>query len=225
MTDAPPAATPSRPSTRSWTTLWYYAVVVLTIGLLSGVPFGHAATRLRGMRRVWCVVSAVAYTAVMVVAVVISTVYRDSPTPVGGMIMIITIVVAIVHLTFVRRWVHTAPQPRGYDPAVGAVLHARGRRDEARRIVERDPSMARELRIGRPDLPRTFDDGGLVDLNSAPAAVIAQVCGVDPAVGQQLVDARTAAGTPFVRVDDVFTYSDVPYPLWDRIRERAVVVP
>ncbi len=30
---------------------------------------------------------------------------------------------------------------------------------------------------------------------------------------------------PFLRVDDVFPYSDVPYALWDRIRERAVVVP
>jgi hypothetical protein len=48
---------------------------------------------------------------------------------------------------------------------------------------------------------------------------------VDAPVAQHLVDARAAAGAPFLRVDDAFSYSDVPFPLWDRIRERAVVVP
>lgn len=51
------------------------------------------------------------------------------------------------------------------------------------------------------------------------------VCGVDLPIAQHLVDARAAAGAPFVQFDDAFTYSDVPYPLRDRIRERAVVVP
>jgi hypothetical protein len=34
------------------------------------------------------------------------------------------------------------------------------------------PVLARELRIGRPDVPRQFDDGGLVDLNHAPVPVL-----------------------------------------------------
>lgn len=222
--DAPPAAAPPRSSSRSWTTLWYYAVVVVSLGLLTAIPFAHAATRLRGQPASrWCVVSAVLYTAAIIAVVELS----PGPGPhqwIGGMVIFALIAGALVHLTFVRRQIHSAPASVR-DPAVGAVLDARRRRDEARRIVEQDPSMARELRIGRPDLPRTFDDGGLVDLNSAPAAVIAHVCGVDMPVAQHLVDARAAAGTPFLRVDDAFSYSDVPFPLWDRIRERAVVVP
>jgi hypothetical protein len=111
------------------------------------------------------------------------------------------------------------------DPAVAAVLAARNRRAEARALATGDPQMARELCIGRPDLPgRSYDDGGLVDLNSAPAQAIAGMCGIDLGTAGQIVHARTV-GMPFVTVDDVFSATDVPFPLWDRIRDRGVVVP
>jgi DNA uptake protein ComE-like DNA-binding protein len=83
--------------------------------------------------------------------------------------------------------------------------------------------MARELRIGRPDLPRTYDDGGLVDLNSAPPQVIAHTCGIELATATMITNAR-AAGITFTTVDDVFSFTDIPYPLWDRIRDRALVI-
>lgn len=44
-------------------------------------------------------------------------------------------------------------RPGGVDPAIAAALERRQRRAEARRILEQDPALARELRIGRPDLP------------------------------------------------------------------------
>lgn len=83
--------------------------------------------------------------------------------------------------------------------------------------------MARELGIGRPDLPRTYDDGGLVDLNSPPAQAIAHTCGIDPAVATLIVEARSA-GIMFTTVDDVFSFTEIPYTLWDGIRDRAIVV-
>jgi DNA uptake protein ComE-like DNA-binding protein len=112
----------------------------------------------------------------------------------------------------------------GTDPAVAAALAARARRAEARRIVSDDPLLARDLRIGRPDLHPDYDDGGLVDLDSAPAAAIAHVCGLDPAVAAGIVEACATAGMPFGQVDDVFDYTDIPVELWDRIRDRAVVL-
>lgn len=45
-------------------------------------------------------------------------------------------------------------------------------RSKARKLARKDPALARELRIGRPDLPRQYDDGGLVDVNHVPAAVL-----------------------------------------------------
>jgi DNA uptake protein ComE-like DNA-binding protein len=118
-----------------------------------------------------------------------------------------------------------APDPANIsaDPAVSAVLAARTRRDESRRLAAADPLMARDLRIGRPDLPRTYDDGGLVDLNSAPVEAIAGMCGIAPALAAQIVNARRT-GIIFTTVDDVFSCTDIPYPLWDRIRDRAVLI-
>lgn len=224
-TDSARAAAPA-----SYGNRWYYVPVVLSFGMLSGVPFAHAATRLRGSAARLCWIWAALYTAIVVLAVVITprqpttpVPVAEQPTPYGGLLILATIIVALVHVTYVRRQVWSAARPP--DEAVGVVLAARRRRDEARRILARDPSMARELRIGRPDLPGTFDDGGLVDLNSAPPLVIADACGIDPAIAVRIVEARRIGGVPFAAVDDVFSAVEVPVDLWDRIRERAVVVP
>ncbi|WP_007027685.1 ComEA family DNA-binding protein, partial [Saccharomonospora iraqiensis] len=112
----------------------------------------------------------------------------------------------------------------GTDPAVAAVLAARQRRDKAREVVASDPLMARELRIGRPDLRPDYDDGGLVDLNNAPASALAEVCELDPGTAERIVEARSARGG-FLTVDDVFTAVDVPLGAWEMIRDRAVVIP
>lgn len=103
------------------------------------------------------------------------------------------------------------------DPAIKAALAARARRDEARRPVQDDPLLARELYIGRPDMTRTYDDGGLVDLNNAPANVIADVCGVPADVAATIVDARDQRGAPFANVDELFVTADLPLSTWDRI--------
>ena len=122
-----------------------------------------------------------------------------------------------------RREVHRTRRRPAPDPAIAAVLAARGRRDQARDIVARDPMMAHELRIGRPDLDRDYDDGGLVDLNAAPASAIARVCELDPLVAQAIVRARETAGG-FLDVADVFGVVDVPADRWSMVRDRAVVV-
>ena len=59
-----------------------------------------------------------------------------------------------------------------------------------------DPALARSLGIGRPDLARGYDDGGLVDLNTASAPVIAQVCGLDAALAEAIVAAGLAHRAP-----------------------------
>jgi hypothetical protein len=116
------------------------------------------------------------------------------------------------------------PQGRdAVDPSVAAALEARERRANARRIASRDPLLARDLKIGRPDLPRTFDDGGLVDLNSASPQIIAEVCELSRTTGEEIAAARPPGG--FMGVDDVFSYTDIPVAAWDVIRDRAVAIP
>jgi hypothetical protein len=225
-----------------WAGRWYFALTIVTVGLFAWVPFLHAATRLH--RRSVYVRAAIFGAGALAYAVLLAlTPASDQARSSGGAAQAISVIgtllllsmtaVACILLAPLRREayrrrpaVYTGPPaaPSGTDPAVAAVLASRARRDEARQFVTRDPLIARDLRIGRPDLPRTYDDGGLVDLNSAPAAVIAELCDLAPAVAESIVTARVACGG-FLAVDDVFATAEIPVGSWDMIRDRGVAIP
>jgi hypothetical protein len=76
------------------------------------------------------------------------------------------------------------------------------RRTESRKLLETNSMLAAELHIGRPDLHRTYDDGGLVDVNGAPVATLASLPGVDAPLAQRIVDARESVGR-FDSTDDL----------------------
>lgn len=84
--------------------------------------------------------------------------------------------------------------------------------------------MAWELRIGRPDLARTYDDGGLVDLNNAPVPVIADACDVGTEVAERIASARASVGG-FHSVEEAIVYADVQGGAVDLLRDRALVLP
>jgi DNA uptake protein ComE-like DNA-binding protein len=97
------------------------------------------------------------------------------------------------------------------------------RRAEARELVANNPELARDLRVGRPDLPRQYDDGGLVDINAVPAVLIARECGLDDAVAEQIQSARQRHPVPFGSVDELLVFAGLDVSTWDRLRDRAVV--
>jgi hypothetical protein len=53
-----------------------------------------------------------------------------------------------------------------------AAVAAAQRRQHARVLAKGDPVLARDLCIGRPNMPREFDGGGLVDVNHAAAPAL-----------------------------------------------------
>ncbi|MEI4273419.1 hypothetical protein TEK04_16990 [Klenkia sp. LSe6-5] len=199
------------------------------------MPFWHAAQRLqRADVRRWAVV----FTAVTVYLVVLmaltpeqnpdGTSGNPAISTLGGFSALTAAVVAVVRLNGLRREVYGgAVQPNRLvhaDPAIAAVLAARQKRAEARDLLTRDRPMARELGIGRPDLGRGFDDGGLVDINGAPATVIAQRCDLTPAQVAAVVAARDGrAGSGWFTVDEVLIDVPLPSDVAERIRERAFV--
>jgi hypothetical protein len=223
-----PATTRTRIGPLQWFARggWYVFVVVLSLGMLSFVPFLHAATRTR-KPLMWLWVAL--YTAAVV------TLFLFTGTGNAGGFAVGLMIIASVHSVVLRQqvWPPTAARQldphapalagTSTDPAVAAVLAARARREDSRRLAAGDAQMARELRIGRPELPRTYDDGGLVDLNSAPPQVIAHTCEIELATATMITNA-CAAGITFTTVDDVFSFTDIPYPLWDRVRDRALVI-
>lgn len=219
---------------------WYYWVTILTAGMFAWVPFLHAATRLRErrLRR-----RAAVYGLSAVVLVALSNI---APTDANGdprgavgsalstgvaLLAVAMVVVACVQLQQVRRTVYGLPEPPrsvippGTDPAVAHALAARERRNTARELAEKDPLLARDLNIGRPDRPRNYDDGGLVDLNTASAGLIVAVCGLMTDEAERLVSARELFPAGFSSIDEVLVYAELSGPAAQVLRDRGVLLP
>lgn len=210
-------------------------LTVLSAGLLAWVPFAHAAHRLNNavLKRRAALYGGL---AVILVVLIMATPTNAEGDPIGatgnalntatGMLAMAVIVIALIqqwplrHTAFIAADAYATP--RAPDPAIAAVLATRQRREQARALATDDPLMARELRIGRPDLSRTYDDGGLVDLNTAPADVIARICDLDPATAEAIVVARGSHG--FTNIDEVLVTVELPVTRWDRIRDRAILI-
>jgi hypothetical protein len=222
---------PRRGPTRAWSA-WYFLVPIATFGFFAFVPFVHAAVRLR-RRRVWWFAAAYAAFTVVDLPLFESAPQDAAGTPTGPLsdiTMIAAIAVAVlacVQLVPLRRAAYglaEPPAPPDVEPAVATALRARQRRQKARELAGRDPLLARELHIGCPDVPHDYDDGGLVDLNAASAAVIAAACGLDADRAGQIVALRDGMGG-LNNVDELFVHVDLPPGAWDRIRDHAIVLP
>jgi hypothetical protein len=213
---------------------WYFVVTVFSFGFFAWVPFLHAAVRLG--RKSLYVRAAIFAAAAVVVGTLLSVAPADAAGKVAGatgnLLVWLALIVAIAVMAVA--WVQQAELRReilrqgsgarfdGPEPALAAALAARDRRTEARKLATDDPLIARDLRVGRPDLQRHYDDGGLVDLNNAPADAIASVCGLDADTAEAIVDIRATVGG-FAAVEDVGAV--VPFGAMDRVRDRAVVLP
>jgi hypothetical protein len=108
----------------------------------------------------------------------------------------------------------------------GAVRMATGRRElrNVARETARDPVMAWELRIGRPDLPRGFDDGGLVDVNHVPPYVLAQLPGMNTELVDRILRAREQCGG-FSSVEELSALAQLPPTLTETLGEYTIFLP
>lgn len=119
--------------------------------------------------------------------------------------------------------VHFAPPPDPNAAAIAQVELERHKRAEARALAQRDPQMARDLRIGRPDLPRQFDDGGLVDVNAASAAAFVRNLGMSPAQADQVLAARQQLGQ-FQHPDDLVNLGGLGLDTWEQVKDRIILL-
>jgi hypothetical protein len=103
-------------------------------------------------------------------------------------------------------------------------LELRVKREHAREIAASRPWMARQLHIGRPDLPRVFDDGGLVSVNDVPEWVLAQLPGVTPEQARRIVSDRFTGGA-LTSVDDLVSRRLLPATSVRTLRDVLIVVP
>jgi hypothetical protein len=119
-----------------------------------------------------------------------------------------------------------APPPRGNAnaQAIAAATMRRDLRRQAREQAAQDPLLARELRIGRPDLlPRAFDDGGLIDVNHVPPEVLSRLPGLTYEMVDRIMRFRTETGG-FVSAEELVMHCDLPPSIVTEISEYALFV-
>lgn len=115
----------------------------------------------------------------------------------------------------------------GTDPALAAALLRRRHREQARAILARDPALAVDLRIGRPDLPgRSYEDGGLIDVNHVPAQLLSSELELPASLAASIVAARETVAGGFSSPDELIVYCEGMTPERLRvIRDRLVFLP
>lgn len=183
-----------------FTSVLWALVPLLTVGWATGFSFTYAAIRLRN----WAlgVVAGVYFALGMVSFILVgsSTSTSDWRLNVGTALAVFLMVLGTAHAFGIRRRLTGQPElnPSGFGgQQAQAIAEAKAelrRRSEARHLVRTDPPLARQLGIGRPDLLRRFNDGGLVDANHAPAPSLAALPGIDSSLADQIVAARDVVG-------------------------------
>jgi hypothetical protein len=113
--------------------------------------------------------------------------------------------------------------PAGRDPAVAQALAARRRRSDSAALAARDPALARDLMIGRPDLARQYYDGGLVDVNHVPASVLVAHLGLNAEQADEIIRARDDIGH-FESADELVHLTSVSTAAIDAVRDRIILL-
>jgi len=135
---------------------------------------------------------------------------------------LLTWLVGVLHAILLNGWLVTWLS--GLRGRQHGAEDRRLRREQARYLLYHYPGARWELRIGRPDLPRGFDDGGLVDVNAVPDEVISGLPGVTALQAQQIALDRRLRG-PFTSMEELAARCLLPPALTDSLRDLLVFFP
>lgn len=175
---------------------------------------------IRARRRAWLLWSAV-YAALTVAFVILEALPDPSGTATG--IGVIPFLLAwfggIVHVGVISKD-YTRRIQQLSAPSLVAARERIKRRAEGRRMAAQDPVLARELGVGRPDVPGA-DDYGLVDVNHAAPNALCQLPGITPQTAARIEQARQSA-LSFTSAEDLCVTLDLPPGLTDDLREHAI---
>jgi hypothetical protein len=213
--------------TRTAVSVIWALIPLFTLGIATTLVFVYPAVRLRKAVH-WAAVTG--YLALTAMAFATTNAGTAAGDAIFGTAVVVLWLGGTAHAFAIRSRAFglrsRAPRDlaaRGFE---GAVAMAAGRRElrAAARETARDPVMAWELRIGRPDLPRGFDDGGLVDVNHVPPYVLAQLPGMTPELVDRILVAREECGG-FSSVEELSALAQLPPTLTGTLGEFTVFLP
>jgi hypothetical protein len=200
-----------------WRATWWFFLTLFPLAVFGWGAFVYAGMRVRKPEWIaWGVV----YLTLTAVGWGLAQADPDSTlNGVGGGLIVLVWAATVVHALAIRgAYLDRLELDAKLDRAEDRLEE----RDEARRLAEEDPIRARDLGVGRPDLDGFA--GGLVDLNSAPVAVLEELPGVNHRLATKIVALREEVGG-FSSLEDAAHVLDLPVALVDRIRSEVVVLP
>jgi hypothetical protein len=212
--------------------VWWALIPIWSIGFLSFVPF-LAYALIQRSKKNWAVVGA--YLAATIAIFVSLGVVNPNSGPgaaLGGFIVALAGCAAVHAAVLFRPSRAVAPlgpampaMPLGprqrNQQALAAARDRIERRKEARHLVASDPDLAREMRIGRPDLSREYDDGGLIDVNHVPGDVLTVQLGLAPGEVTDVLAARDKLGK-FASADELCAYTELSPDRVDELRDLMI---
>ncbi|MFA1539134.1 ComEA family DNA-binding protein [Actinomadura monticuli] len=214
----------SMPPGRAALSVTWAALPFLTLGYATPFTFAAAALWRRSLH---LMVSTAAYLGVFALAMfLLPDIGKDDGTErTVGVLLFVLAVVGCGHAFLIRRRVF---DPHGLsavdnEAVVERVKRRRLLREKARELAAADPGLAKELRIGRPDLPRQYNDGGLVDVNHAPAEALTLLPGVTPELAAKIERVRGEAGG-FMSAEELSAVAGLPPSLTGDLADYAVFI-
>lgn len=214
----PDTAAPAADAVLTHPNAWLL-LVGLGAGLTTWAAFLYLGIRAR--RRAWLAWAAV-YGALAVAGVLLDSVRQPTPqeSAAGATALLIAWVVGTVHAAAIRKDAKRQLGRPDRRVKLDAARHRIERRAEGRRLAAKDAQLAREVGVGRPDIPGA-DDYGLVDVNHTSPAVLRGLPGVTAELAQRIADTRAGVGL-FKSADDLGVTLDLAPALIDDLREYAV---
>jgi hypothetical protein len=207
---------------------WWFLIPLLTFGAGSGPMVIYGGARLRGRGHI---LAGVGYGALFI-AFFVAVQFADENKPgaidaFAATAWLVSWLGGTVHAAILQRAVRSRrprPDPPA-DPVLAAAQVRLARRAQARALLASDPVLAGELLIGRPDLHRQYDDGGLVDVNNVPAAVLVHELRLSGEAAEEVAQARERVGG-FGSPEELLVYciGITPAQL-STIRDRLVFLP
>lgn len=205
---------------------WMIALPIISVGLLAFVPPLVVGNRIKHdpvLRRRMYLISAALGVVGLVAFIMVGSSPEDAegaatgPASTAGAFlalgcMAVSVVVALRNRT-----------PSAPLAGTAGELQRRGQRRQYRELVNRDASLAASMRVGRPDLARDFDDGGLVDVNSMPTEGLQRFAGMTSAEATEVQRLRGDLGR-FSGISELEAFSTLSQSTLTRLREIAVFV-
>ncbi|TDD82250.1 helix-hairpin-helix domain-containing protein [Actinomadura darangshiensis] len=214
----------SMPPGRAALSVTWAALPFLSLGYAT--PFTFAAALL-WRRSMHLLVSTVAYAGVFALMLfLLPDIGKEEGTERAvGVLLFLLAIVGCGHAFLIRRRVFDPHGMSGVDneAVVERVKRRRLLRDKARELAAADPGLAKELRIGRPDLPRQYNDGGLIDVNHAPAEVLTLLPGITPELAEKIERVRSEAGG-FMSAEELSAVAGLPPSLTGDVADYAVFI-